>query len=105
MPNQSLSTRKPAIASEPPIRGAGGWRWVGRMRRPAATRHPPPAAREAGCGGRGGGGGAMPVDKSGLTAFAKRERDRFERILKEFVGIPTVSGGPSRPADNSRWWG
>jgi len=44
----------------------------------------------------------MGVDKSGLTAFAKRERDRFERILKEFVEIPTVSAEPSRQRDIRR---
>src|SRR5947209_1239421 len=44
----------------------------------------------------------MGVDKSGLTAFAKRERDRFERILKEFVEIPTVSAEPSRQREIRR---
>src|SRR5438105_9708946 len=44
----------------------------------------------------------MPVDKSELTAFAKRERDRFERILKEFVEIPTVSAEPMRHRDIRR---
>src|SRR5215470_2843954 len=44
----------------------------------------------------------MAVDKSGLTAFAKRERDRFEQKLKEFVEIPTVSADPSRQRDMRR---
>ena len=44
----------------------------------------------------------MPVDKSGLTAFAKRERDRFERTLKDFVEIPTVSADPDRQRDIRR---
>jgi acetylornithine deacetylase/succinyl-diaminopimelate desuccinylase-like protein len=44
----------------------------------------------------------MGVDKSGLTAFAKRERDRFERSLKDFVEIPTVSADPNRQRDIRR---
>ena len=44
----------------------------------------------------------MGVDKSGLTAFAKRERDRFERTLKDFVEIPTVSADPNRQRDIRR---
>ena len=44
----------------------------------------------------------MGVDKSGLTAFAKRERDRFERSLKDFVEIPTVSADPDRQRDIRR---
>ena len=44
----------------------------------------------------------MAVDKSGLTAFAKRERDRFERTLKDFVEIPTVSADPDRQRDIRR---
>ncbi len=44
----------------------------------------------------------MAVDKSALIAFAKRERDRFERTLKEFVEIPTVSSEPARQRDIRR---
>jgi acetylornithine deacetylase/succinyl-diaminopimelate desuccinylase-like protein len=44
----------------------------------------------------------MAVDKLSLTAFARRERDRFERALKEFVEIPTVSADPSRQRDIRR---
>jgi acetylornithine deacetylase/succinyl-diaminopimelate desuccinylase-like protein len=44
----------------------------------------------------------MGVDKSELTAFAKRERDRFERSLKDFVEIPTVSADPARQRDIRR---
>lgn len=36
----------------------------------------------------------MPVDKLSLTAFARGQRDRFERTLKEFVEIPSVSSDP-----------
>jgi acetylornithine deacetylase/succinyl-diaminopimelate desuccinylase-like protein len=44
----------------------------------------------------------MAVEKSSLVAFAKRERDRFERALKEFVEIPTVSADPNRQRDIRR---
>lgn len=44
----------------------------------------------------------MAVDKSSLVAFAKRERDRFERTLKEFVEIPTVSSEPARQPEIRR---
>src|SRR5262249_51726883 len=44
----------------------------------------------------------MGVDKSALTAFTKRERDRFERTLKDFVEIPTVSADPNRQRDIRR---
>jgi acetylornithine deacetylase/succinyl-diaminopimelate desuccinylase-like protein len=44
----------------------------------------------------------MGVDKTSLAAFAKRERDRFEGTLKEFVEIPTVSSEPKRQADIRR---
>src|SRR5204863_4926069 len=44
----------------------------------------------------------MAVDKSGLTAFAERERDRFEQKLKDFVEIPTVSADPNRQRDIRR---
>src|SRR5690242_21639260 len=44
----------------------------------------------------------MAVNKSDLNAFAKRERDRFERTLKEFVEIPTVSAHPTRQRDIRR---
>jgi acetylornithine deacetylase/succinyl-diaminopimelate desuccinylase-like protein len=44
----------------------------------------------------------MPVEKSSLLAFANRERHRFERTLKEFVEIPSVSSEPERQADIRR---
>jgi len=44
----------------------------------------------------------MPVEKSALIAFAKRERDRFEQTLKEFVEIPSVSSEPQRQRDIRR---
>ena len=44
----------------------------------------------------------MAVEKSALIAFAKRERDRFEQTLKEFVEIPTVSSEPQRQGDIRR---
>src|SRR5437899_5185359 len=44
----------------------------------------------------------MAVDKSELKSFAKRERDRFERSLKDFVEIPTVSADPLRQRDIRR---
>ncbi|HJT16320.1 MAG TPA: M20/M25/M40 family metallo-hydrolase, partial [Thermoanaerobaculia bacterium] len=44
----------------------------------------------------------MAVDKADLMAFAKRERDRFEQKLKEFVEIPTVSADPARQRDIRR---
>ncbi|HUJ14735.1 MAG TPA: M20/M25/M40 family metallo-hydrolase [Thermoanaerobaculia bacterium] len=44
----------------------------------------------------------MAVDKTELTAFAKRERERFERTLKEFVEIPTVSADPGRQREIRR---
>src|SRR3954470_15990779 len=44
----------------------------------------------------------MKDDKSSLTAFAKRERERFEAKLKEFVEIPSVSSEPARQGDIRR---
>jgi acetylornithine deacetylase/succinyl-diaminopimelate desuccinylase-like protein len=44
----------------------------------------------------------MSIDKASLVAFAKRERDRFERTLKEFIEIPTVSSEPPRQRDIRR---
>jgi len=44
----------------------------------------------------------MAVDKLELTAFARRERDRFEQRLKDFVEIPTVSSDPSRQREIRR---
>lgn len=44
----------------------------------------------------------MPVEKSALVAFARQERHRFERTLKQFVEIPTVSSEPHRKADIRR---
>jgi acetylornithine deacetylase/succinyl-diaminopimelate desuccinylase-like protein len=42
------------------------------------------------------------MDKSTLTAFAKRERDPFEKALKEIVEIPSVSSEPVRAGDIRR---
>jgi acetylornithine deacetylase/succinyl-diaminopimelate desuccinylase-like protein len=44
----------------------------------------------------------MASDKNAYTAFAKRERDNFERDLKTFVEIPTVSADPERKPDIER---
>lgn len=44
----------------------------------------------------------MKLDKPSLTAFAARERERFEATLKEFVEIPTVSADPERKGDIRR---
>lgn len=44
----------------------------------------------------------MTVDKKSLSAFAARERERFENTLREFVEIPTVSADPNRTADIRR---
>ena len=44
----------------------------------------------------------MAVNKKSLLAFAERERDAFERKLKEIVEIPTVSSEPSRAPDIRR---
>lgn len=44
----------------------------------------------------------MKLDKSSLTAFAARERERFEATLKELVEIPTVSADPTRKDDIRR---
>jgi acetylornithine deacetylase/succinyl-diaminopimelate desuccinylase-like protein len=40
--------------------------------------------------------------KTELQNFAKNERDRFERALKQFVEIPTVSSEPERQRDIRR---
>lgn len=44
----------------------------------------------------------MAVEKSDLIAFTKRERDRFERTLRDFVEIPTVSSEPARQREIRR---
>ena len=44
----------------------------------------------------------MSVDKKSLVAFAKSERDRFERTLCDLVEIPTVSADPDRAPDIRR---
>lgn len=46
----------------------------------------------------------MPVtiDKSSLLAFANREREGFEALLKTFVEVPTVSSDPARKSDMHR---
>ena len=42
------------------------------------------------------------MDKTSLTAFAKRERDAYERALKDLVEIPSVSSEPARAGDIRR---
>lgn len=42
------------------------------------------------------------LQKSELQAFARSERDSFERVLKQFVEIPTVSSDPARQRDIRR---
>jgi acetylornithine deacetylase/succinyl-diaminopimelate desuccinylase-like protein len=44
----------------------------------------------------------MKVDKKELTAWAARERDRFEDTLKQFVEIPSVSADPEHQKDIRR---
>src|SRR5258707_4389348 len=42
------------------------------------------------------------MDKSSLIAFAKRERDPYEKVLKELVEIPSISSEPARAGDIRR---
>ena len=42
------------------------------------------------------------MKKADLQAFANNERDRFERALKQFVEVPTVSSDPERQRDIRR---
>ena len=42
------------------------------------------------------------MNKSELQNFARNERDRFERALKQFVEVPTVSSDPERQRDIRR---
>jgi acetylornithine deacetylase/succinyl-diaminopimelate desuccinylase-like protein len=42
------------------------------------------------------------MDKASLIAFAKRERDSYEKTLKELVEIPSVSSEPARAGDIRR---
>jgi acetylornithine deacetylase/succinyl-diaminopimelate desuccinylase-like protein len=44
----------------------------------------------------------MILDKKSLVAFANKERDHFEAVLRDFVEIPTVSAEPERAADIRR---
>lgn len=44
----------------------------------------------------------MKVDKKELTAWAARERDRFEETLKELVEIPSISADPEHKKDIRR---
>ncbi|HET8775650.1 MAG TPA: M20/M25/M40 family metallo-hydrolase [Thermoanaerobaculia bacterium] len=44
----------------------------------------------------------MKVEKRELTAWAARERDRFEDTLKQFVEIPSVSADPGHAKDIRR---
>lgn len=44
----------------------------------------------------------MPLSQHALESFARRERDRYETLLREFVEIPSVSADPSRQEDIER---
>jgi acetylornithine deacetylase/succinyl-diaminopimelate desuccinylase-like protein len=44
----------------------------------------------------------MAFSREELERFAARERDRFERTLKDFVEVPSVSADPDRKADVER---
>jgi acetylornithine deacetylase/succinyl-diaminopimelate desuccinylase-like protein len=44
----------------------------------------------------------MNLSKNELLAFARAERERFERTLRQFVEIPTVSSEPDRQRDIRR---
>jgi acetylornithine deacetylase/succinyl-diaminopimelate desuccinylase-like protein len=44
----------------------------------------------------------MNLSKNELLAFARSERERFERTLRQFVEIPTVSSEPDRQRDIRR---
>jgi acetylornithine deacetylase/succinyl-diaminopimelate desuccinylase-like protein len=44
----------------------------------------------------------MNLSKNELVAFARGERDRFERTLRQFVEVPTVSSEPERQRDIRR---
>ena len=44
----------------------------------------------------------MALTRPELEQFAKKERGNFERLLKEFVEIPSVSADPDRKADLER---
>lgn len=44
----------------------------------------------------------MNLSKNELVAFARGERDRFERALRQFVEVPTVSSEPDRQRDIRR---
>jgi acetylornithine deacetylase/succinyl-diaminopimelate desuccinylase-like protein len=44
----------------------------------------------------------MNLSKNELLAFARAERERFERALRQFVEIPTVSSEPDRQGDIRR---
>jgi acetylornithine deacetylase/succinyl-diaminopimelate desuccinylase-like protein len=41
----------------------------------------------------------MAFTRSALERFAAKERSRFEELLEDFVGIPSVSADPTRQAD------
>ena len=44
----------------------------------------------------------MPLDRPGLEAFARRERESYEALLREFVEVPSVSADPARKGDVER---
>src|SRR5437762_6310681 len=44
----------------------------------------------------------MMLQKTELQSFARSERDQFERTLKQFVEVPSVSSEPDRHRDIRR---
>ena len=44
----------------------------------------------------------MPLQRPDLEAFARREREPYEALLREFVEVPSVSADPDRKADVER---
>src|SRR5439155_6932065 len=46
--------------------------------------------------------GSMNLSKNELLAFARGERERFERTLRQFVEVPTVPSAPERRPDIRR---
>ena len=44
----------------------------------------------------------MPLSQQALESYARRERDRYETLLREFVEIPSVSADPGHREDIER---
>jgi acetylornithine deacetylase/succinyl-diaminopimelate desuccinylase-like protein len=44
----------------------------------------------------------MPLQRPELEAFARRERDSYEALLRDFVEVPSVSADPARKGDIER---